>query len=284
MDGDDLTLVWKALSDPTRRTLLDLLRERPQTTGELCASFDVSRYAIMKHLTVLEGAGLVIVKRNGRQRWNHLNAVPIRQIYERWVSEYESHWAASLLKLKKYVENRQGEDSTMSETNIVTPALRVIHIEQEVVIEALPDQVFKALTQDVSAWWGAPYLYSETAEAMILEPKVGGRFYEDWGAGEGVLWGTVTQIKNNERLELSGLAGWTRAVQGIVLITLEKNGKATSVRLSHQAMGELDEQTRTDWSAGWQDLMGTRLRAFVERGIRYGIGQEPPPGIAQKQP
>src|SRR3990170_200696 len=177
MSADELTSVWKALSDPSRRRILDLLRERPRTTGELCDSFPVTRYAVMKHLTVLEGAGLVIVKREGRQRWNHLNAVPIRRIYERWVSEYESHWAASLLKLKRRVEGAQGEDRIMPERNAAT---NVIHIEQEITIEAVPERVFEALTQEVSAWWGMPYLQSATAEALVLEPQVGGRFYEVW--------------------------------------------------------------------------------------------------------
>lgn len=77
--------VWKALADPTRRRLLDLLKDRPQTTGQLCARFAMSRYGVMKHLGILEEAGLIIVRREGRKRYNYLNAVPIRRIYERWV-------------------------------------------------------------------------------------------------------------------------------------------------------------------------------------------------------
>ena len=96
--------VWKALADPTRRRILDLLRAGPRTTGELCARFSVSRFAVMKHLAILERAGLVLVRREGRQRWNYLNAVPIRQIYERWISDYEGVWAGSLLTLKRHVE------------------------------------------------------------------------------------------------------------------------------------------------------------------------------------
>lgn len=96
--------VWKALADPTCRRILDLFRAGPRTTGELCARFPISRFAVMKHLATLERAGLVLVRREGRQRWNHLNAVPIRQIYERWISGYEGMWAGSLLKLKRHVE------------------------------------------------------------------------------------------------------------------------------------------------------------------------------------
>lgn len=98
--------VWKALADPTRRQLLDLLRDRPQTTGQLCDRFKMSRYGVMKHLGILEEAGLVIVRREGRKRYNYINAVPIRQIYQRWVSKYSGVWASSLLSLKSHVEKK----------------------------------------------------------------------------------------------------------------------------------------------------------------------------------
>ena len=98
--------VWKALADPTRRQLLDLLRDSPQTTGQLCDRFEMSRYGVMKHLGILEEAGLVIVRREGRKRYNYINAVPIRHIYERWVNKYSEVWASSLLSLKSHVEKK----------------------------------------------------------------------------------------------------------------------------------------------------------------------------------
>jgi len=105
-DGSDR--VWKALSDPTRRGLLDLIKDSPKTTGELCESFgDLTRFAVMKHLAILEEAGLVIVRREGRQRWNYLNAVPIQQIYERWMSRFAAPLAASMLKLKRHAEKEE---------------------------------------------------------------------------------------------------------------------------------------------------------------------------------
>lgn len=265
MEMKDL-LVWKALSDPTRRELLDLLKERPQTTGELCAAFEkLSRFAVMKHLRVLEAVKLVVVRRDGRQRWNHLNAVPLRQIYERWVSKYESEWAGALLKLKRVTESKPSERKEFS--------MEKFHIEQEVQIDATPNRVFEALTKDVAAWWGAPYQISETAKTIILEPKLGGRFYEDWGSGQGALWATVTQLKQNEILELTGPIGMSGAVQGIACIALEAKGKATLVKLSHRAVGEVNEQKQKGYSAGWQDLLGKRLKEFVEKGIRSGIAR-----------
>jgi len=96
--------VWKALGDKSRRRILDLLREAPQSTGRICGHFRMTRFAVMKHLGVLERAGLVIVRRAGRERWNYLNAVPIRRIYERWIRSYEGHWAKSILRFKEHVE------------------------------------------------------------------------------------------------------------------------------------------------------------------------------------
>jgi DNA-binding transcriptional ArsR family regulator len=109
--ADDLSPVWKALADPTRRRLLDLLKDEARTTGDLCDQFPVSRFAIMKHLAILEQAGLIIVERRGRERWNHLNAVPLQQIYERWISAYQARWASSLLQFKRRVEEAAGRQS-----------------------------------------------------------------------------------------------------------------------------------------------------------------------------
>jgi DNA-binding transcriptional ArsR family regulator len=103
-------LTWKALADPTRRTILDLLRQRPRTTGELCEHFpQVTRIAVIRHLKVLVAADLVFVRSEGRLRWNHLNPVPIQQIYERWVKPYEPLWAGPALRLKQYVEAKKGK-------------------------------------------------------------------------------------------------------------------------------------------------------------------------------
>ena len=99
--------VWKALADDTRRTILDELRRGPRTTGDLCALFDMTRYGVMKHLRLLEEAGLVLVERKGRERWNHLNPVPIREIYRRWIRPFEEAPADRMLKLKRAAERRR---------------------------------------------------------------------------------------------------------------------------------------------------------------------------------
>src|SRR3954464_14523397 len=102
---NDLNHIWKALADETRRTILDFLRNGPRTTTEIVEQFpDLSRFAGMKHLDVLRQAALVITREEGRQRINAINAVPIRLIYERWVSKYEGIWANALLRVKDAAE------------------------------------------------------------------------------------------------------------------------------------------------------------------------------------
>lgn len=86
-----MELVWKALSDKTRRNILDLLREKERTTGELCKHFrKITRFGVMKHLNILHNAELIIIKREGKNRWNYINPLPIQEIYERWVKKYEA--------------------------------------------------------------------------------------------------------------------------------------------------------------------------------------------------
>jgi DNA-binding transcriptional ArsR family regulator len=102
---EDLDQIWKALSDETRRSILDMLRTGPRTTTEIVDRFpDLSRFAVMKHLDVLRQAALVLTREVGRRRINSLNAVPIRMIYERWVSNYEGIWANTLLRVKEAAE------------------------------------------------------------------------------------------------------------------------------------------------------------------------------------
>lgn len=102
---DETNAIWKALSDPTRREILDLLREGPRTTTEIVERFpELTRFGVMKHIDVLREAGLVITREDGRRRVNSLNAVPIRMIYERWVSKYADLWATQLVALKRSLE------------------------------------------------------------------------------------------------------------------------------------------------------------------------------------
>ena len=103
--SSDLDPIWKALADETRRKILDCLRDGPKTTTQLVEQFPgLSRFGVMKHIQVLRDSGLVNTREEGRTRVNSLNAVPIRRIYERWVSKFAEHWAKTLIGLKESLE------------------------------------------------------------------------------------------------------------------------------------------------------------------------------------
>ena len=107
---DDLDGVWKALSDGTRRSILDFLRQGPCTTTEIVEAFPhLSRFGVMKHIDVLREAGLIHTREERRQRINSLNVTPIRQIYERWVGRFEELWTSRLLRIKEDAEAKAAE-------------------------------------------------------------------------------------------------------------------------------------------------------------------------------
>jgi DNA-binding transcriptional ArsR family regulator len=113
MNGGDLDGVWKALSDPTRRSILDLLRSGPRSTTEIVEAFPhLTRFGVMKHIDVLREAGLIHTREDRRQRINSLNVVPIRQIYERWVGRFEELWSSHLVRIKEDAEARTALSKT----------------------------------------------------------------------------------------------------------------------------------------------------------------------------
>ena len=254
--------VWKALADPTRRRILDLLKDRPRTTGDLCTAFSLSRFAVMKHLGVLEDAGLVVVRRNGRERWNHLNAVPLRRIYEHYIDPVSDHLATSLLRLADATQRK--DPNSMSPTAELS--IRTMSIEQEITLSAPAPRVFRAITEEMDSWW-SPRIYHAPTK-VVLEPQVGGRVFETHER-ETTLWATVTCLEPNKKLVLDGRFGVKRPVVGIVTFELEERDGKTTLRLSHRAVGEISEEQIAGYRRGWGRLIQQDLPAWVERGERY---------------
>ncbi len=102
---DKYDLIFKALGDSRRREILDLLKERGRTTGELVEHFkQLDRCTVMQHLSVLEKADLIIVKRVGRLRWNYINPLPIRELHDRWIGRYADSTVDLLARMKHEIE------------------------------------------------------------------------------------------------------------------------------------------------------------------------------------
>lgn len=259
MSTERFDRVWHALRDPTRRRLLDLVRDRPRTTGELCAAVPhLSRVNVIKHLKLLEEVSLVRVEPRGRERWNHLNVVPLQEIYERWIRSYESQWAGRLWRLRAAAE--EGAGAMHSET------VRIVHIEQRVRIDAGRERVWQALTSDPGAWWGSPYTVRADRVGLRLDLAPGGTLWEDWGDGQGWAWATVRGFRRPELLDLTGTFMLTGAVDGSAAFELSEADGGTLVCLRQTAMGAVTDEVADEWRAGWADLLGVRLKAFVEGG------------------
>lgn len=106
----DMDAVFQALAHESRRRMLDIVKEEPGIgVGALAGAFDVSRIAVMKHLSVLEESGLIVSEKDGRTRRLYFNAAPIQMIHDRWTTEYSAYWAGELTRIKYLAEAREAE-------------------------------------------------------------------------------------------------------------------------------------------------------------------------------
>ncbi|WP_243840660.1 ArsR/SmtB family transcription factor [Paenisporosarcina antarctica] len=245
MINEEVTHLFKSLSHPIRVDILDILKKGPIATGELSGHFEVSRYAIMKHLKILEDTHLIVVRRQGRTRLNYLNIIPLQEVYNRWVSQYESKLSTSLTNLKTKLE--------YGGTELMKLEISSFQIEQQIEINAPLTRVFHSLVNDINDWW--EFRFEEDNSKITFDPKVGGLFMENWGNGQGALWGTVLYYKKNEEIRLQGLLGMQGAVTSHYGYRLESNGDATKVKLSHSAVGLLDPKWEESHTNGWALLL-----------------------------
>lgn len=110
LDDRDMDAVFQALALTSRRRMLDIVKEEPGIgVGALAGEFDVSRIAVMKHLAVLEEAGLIVSEKDGRTRRLYFNAAPIQMIHDRWTTDYSAYWAGELTRIKYLAEARESE-------------------------------------------------------------------------------------------------------------------------------------------------------------------------------
>ena len=233
--------VFKALADPTRRSLLDeLAREDGQTLNALQERFPISRFGVMKHLRQLEEAGLVVTRRRGREKLHFLNAVPIRLVHDRWVSKYAEPWAATLSDLKHHLE------STMEKVF-------------EIYIRTTPERLWEAITDpDIRAKY-----------------SFGARVTSDWTPGSpismssptGLLGdGEVLEAEPPRRLVHTMRALWGDDVkaEGFSRVTWEIEQVADSCRLS-VTHDQLRESANAQLYGGWPMVL-SGLKTWLETG------------------
>jgi DNA-binding transcriptional ArsR family regulator/uncharacterized protein YndB with AHSA1/START domain len=256
---DDTAPLWRAVADPTRRRILDLLRERPMITGEIAAQFPISRIAVMRHLEVLSEAGLATSRKRGRERWHYLNTVPLQKLHRRWADPAGAGFASALLRLQDTVE---------AEGRQMEPTRPTIDIALDIEIAGTPATVFTALTEDVGGWWGHPFVTAR-ATSLALDPRLGGMFTELWENGGQVI-ASVTGWAPDEHLQLTGPFHLGVGV-GVAAFDLAESGTGTLLRFSFRAIGVVDAAAAEGMSRGWAELVGARLKGLVETGARLGI-------------
>jgi len=146
--------------------------------------------------------------------------------------------------------------------------MNIIEHTLEIEIAAPPARVWKALTEQASSWWHPGFFSREGVLAFIIEPHVGGRAYEDWGDGQGLLWYTVVGIAKNELLQLMGDldAKFGGPARLHTLFRLRAEGNGTVLRLEECAFGKVDEKVKGNLASGWKTLLGGGLKVFVETG------------------
>jgi uncharacterized protein YndB with AHSA1/START domain/DNA-binding transcriptional ArsR family regulator len=235
--------VFRALADPTRRSLLDeLFRQDGQSLNALVARFELSRFGVMKHLKLLEEAGLVLTRRQGREKLHYLNPVPIRLVHDRWVSKYAEPWAAALSDLKQRLE---------------TPMEKVF----EIYIRTTPQRLWEAITDSEIR-----RKYNFGVE-IKCDWAVGSRFEQSSPKADRLLGeGEILEIDPPHRLVQSMRALWSDEVknEGTSRVTWEIEPVGDSCRLvvTHD---QLREGANDELYGGWPMIL-SGLKTWLETG------------------
>ena len=236
--------VFRALADPTRRSLLDeLFREDGQTLSALEQRLPMTRFGVMKHLRVLEEAGLVTTKRRGREKLHFLNPVPIRLVHDRWVSKYAEPWAAALTGLKKSIE----ED--------------VMEKVFEIYIKTTPERLWEAITntelrQKYNFGVGVESDWTPGSTYRAVHPQ----------AGMPISEGENLEVDPPRRLVQSFTALWSDDVksEGTSRVTwdIEQVGDSCRLTVTHD---QLREGANDQLYGGWPMIL-SGLKTLLETG------------------
>ncbi len=239
--------MFRALADPTRRALLDeLFREDGQTLGALEQRFAMSRFGVMKHLRLLEQAGLVLTRRRGREKLHFLNAVPIRLVHDRWVSKYSEPWVAGLSDLKNQLE---AEGRTMEKV-------------YEIYIRTTPERLWQAITSPEER---GKFQFGLTVTSDFV---VGGRYEQASPKAPGVLLGEGENLVVDppHKLVQTMRALWSDDVEreGFSRITWEISqvGDSCCLVVTHD---QLHDGANNQLYGGWPMIL-SGLKTWLETG------------------
>jgi uncharacterized protein YndB with AHSA1/START domain/DNA-binding transcriptional ArsR family regulator len=248
--GED-DAVFRALADPTRRALLDRLRERNgQTLGELCGPLSMARQSATQHLRVLEAANLVTTARRGREKLHYLNPVPLWDIAERWIGKFEHQRLRTLSAIKRQAEGRAEEDTMADRPSCVYVTY----------IEATPERVWQALTDaDLTArYWG---------HSNVSDWRPGSPWEHRRSDGSGIadVTGTVLESVPPRRLAMTFDAPGATPPDGPSRVTFDIEPYHEIVRLTVTHENLAGDDALEAVSAGWPAVFAN-LKSLLETG------------------
>jgi uncharacterized protein YndB with AHSA1/START domain/DNA-binding transcriptional ArsR family regulator len=248
--GRSGTMSFKALADVSRRTLLDLLFERDgQTLSELQAHLPMTRFGTMKHLQVLEDAGLITTRKVGREKLHYLNPVPIQLVYDRWVSKYARGWTRTLTGLKYALE----------ETGMTGKQAHVF----EIFVRTTPERLWQALTDgDLTR----QYYYNTRIES---DWTPGSPYTLRDDGGTAVIDGEVLEIDPPRRLVTTFRAAWSQGAPSTVTWEIVPEGEVCKLTLTHEG---IDPASQLGLSVrdGWARIL-SGLKTLLETGRPLSI-------------
>lgn len=233
---------------------MNLLKKAPKTTGEISLQFeDLSRYAIMKHLGILEKAQLIKTEKKGKFRWNYFNATPLRQSYDEWLS--------------KLIQLQYLTDQTDEEMDAKSKSISITNLNLEIPIEADIHSVWEALTEQTGEWWPKGFYTSNETKNFILEAKLGGLMYEDAGKEEGIVWAIVISINSPLKIQLKGHLSpqFGGPAISFVSIELEEKNDNTLLKLEDSVFGYISADLKNTLTNNWRSIFGEGLKNHLEQ-------------------
>jgi uncharacterized protein YndB with AHSA1/START domain/DNA-binding transcriptional ArsR family regulator len=258
---DDVDEVFRALADPTRRVLLDALFDRDgQTLSALEAQVDMTRFGVMKHLGVLEQAGLITTRRRGREKLHFLNPVPIRLVHDRWVSKYAQPWAAGLSQLKTELEEESmGVRQRVSWAEGTAPLADGMAVF-EVFIKTTPERLWAAITDPLQR---AKYSFGTQT---VSDWTTGSDYRAHVPGGPEIASGVNIEVDPPRLLVQTFQALWSDEVQSIEpsRVTWEIEPVGTSCRLT-VTHDQLPAEASAQLYGGWPMIL-SGLKTLLETG------------------
>jgi DNA-binding transcriptional ArsR family regulator/uncharacterized protein YndB with AHSA1/START domain len=252
--------IWQTLADPTRRALIDRLAAGPLTTSALCESSPLSRFAIMKHLGVLEASGLVTSRKSGRVRTNHLNAARLVAQLDRWLSPRAKHLARGALT---FAASFEPQENPMAEPTAV------VEVALDWTINAPVTRVWEALFNSPQDWWPTAHRVLGGDAKMEFAPELGASLRETGANGSGVEWYRIYAIDQLRSIDLRGelAARYGGPALSLLHIALEPDsaGSQTTLRLTDSLIGKVSDEFKAATAEGWQDIIGNGLCAAIAR-------------------